>query len=139
MAMFFVKAKFALEALTDSFRVELRPWGIRVSIIEPGAIATPLWEKSIAAVDDTFKNLPPSAHRLYGPAILTACEIATNVGKTGTSADEVAKSIVHALTAPRPKTRYLVGRGARLGAALFERLPDQLRDFFIARLLPKYP
>lgn len=132
-------SKFAMESLTDSLRLELRPWGIRVSIIEPGFIATPIWEKSITAADDIFKNLPQQAHHLYGMTIPAVLDIATNTGKSGTSAEEVAEAIIHALTAARPKTRYIVGRGARLGTAVLERLPDQLRDFLIAWWLLKHP
>ena len=62
-------SKFALEALTDSLRAELRPWGIQVAVIEPGSIATPIWEKSTAEADRMEATLPPEGHALYGKAI----------------------------------------------------------------------
>lgn len=130
-------SKFAMEALTDSLRCELRSWGIQVSIVEAGIIATPLWEKSITALEDTLKNLPPSADRLYSVAIRAGCEIASKVGKAGSPSNKVIKKITHALTAKRPRTRYLVGRGTKLGTAVFIHFPDRLRDFIIAQLLPK--
>jgi NAD(P)-dependent dehydrogenase (short-subunit alcohol dehydrogenase family) len=130
-------AKFAMEALTDSLRIELRPWHIPVSIVEPGFITTPIWEKSKEVADTTFKNLPPQADDLYGRAIPAVREVYSHLGRTGTPAEEVAKVIVQALTAARPKTRYMVGRGSRLGIPVLERLPDKLRDFLITWWLMK--
>ena len=59
-------SKFALEAISDSLRIELHPWGITVSLIEPGDVATPIWEKSLTMVDKMVKRWPPQAFRLYG-------------------------------------------------------------------------
>jgi len=131
-------SKFALEALTDSLRMELRPWGIHVCLIEPGFIATPLWEKSITAADELLDGLPQRATELYGPAFPSVRKLGAYVGKTGSSVDGVAKAVGHALTAARPKTRYLVGRGAFAGAMVFARLPDRVRDFLVTRVLLRY-
>jgi len=128
-------SKFAMEAFTDSLRLELRPWNIHVSIIEPNFIATPIWEKSKATADDILRNLPQQVDHLYGTVIATVRDSYSKVGKKGTPADEVAKTIVHALTVTRPKTRYVVGKGARIGSVVFTRLPDRLRDFLITWLL----
>lgn len=62
-------SKFALEALTDALRMELQPWGIQVSIIEPGAIATPLWEKSAKTAEDFEASASEEAKALYGEAV----------------------------------------------------------------------
>jgi NAD(P)-dependent dehydrogenase (short-subunit alcohol dehydrogenase family) len=124
-------AKFAMEALTDALRMELRPWHIHVSIIEPGFIATPIWEKSKEAADANFNNVPSQANDMYGAIIPTARAMYSRAGRTGTPAEEVVKVIIKALTAARPKTRYIVGRGARLGTSVLERLPDKLRDTLI--------
>lgn len=132
-------SKFAMEALTDTLRVELRPWGLHVALVEPGGIATPIWERSIAAADETLKMLPQQAMEYYGAAIPAVRASAARTAKTGTPAVEVAKAVEHALSAARPKTRYVVGRGARFRVAVIARLPDRLRDALIARQLPKYP
>ena len=124
-------SKFAMEALTDALRMELRPWHIHVSIIEPGFIATPIWEKSKAAASLMFDSLPGQADDLYGTIIPDVRERYLQVGKDGTPPDEVARVIVQALTAAKPKTRYILGRGARLGTSVLERLPDKLRDALI--------
>ena len=128
-------SKFAMEALTDSLRMELRPWGIPVSIVEPGSIATPIWEKALAEADELEKKLPQRARDLYGPSIAAMRQAAVKLAQAGSPADEVAKRVAHALTAKRPKTRYLVGRNALVEAALARLVPDRVRDGLIARQL----
>lgn len=129
----YAASKFALEALTDSLRVELRPWGIEVSIIEPGPIATPIWEKSLAMADELTRNLPPQGRNLYGAAIETARKAIINSSRNGIPPNEVAHVVAHALTARRPKTRYLVGRGLWLAVLFAKFIPDRLRDWLITR------
>ena len=128
-------SKFALEALTDSLRQELRPWDIGVSIVEPGSIATPIWEKGRAAADELEERLPQAARDLYGDAIDAFRRAVDKRAGAGIPADEVAKAVEHALTAKRPKTRYLVGMDARLPAVLAKVVPDRARDGLIARNL----
>jgi NAD(P)-dependent dehydrogenase (short-subunit alcohol dehydrogenase family) len=127
----YAASKFALEALTDSLRVELRPWGIRVSLIEPGPITTPIWEKSLAMADEMVRRLPPRGHELYGPAVTTARRIIARSTRAGIPPEAVARLVAHALTARRPKTRYLVGRGVRLATLFAQFVPDRLRDWLI--------
>lgn len=130
-------SKFALEALTDALRLELHPWRIPVIIIEPGFIATPIWEKSNEAANTMLTHFPPQADHLYGTIIPIVREKYSHAGRTGTSAEEIANVIIQALTAARPKTRYLAGRGARFGTSVLARLPDKLRDALIAGWLTK--
>ncbi|HXV42308.1 MAG TPA: SDR family oxidoreductase [Anaerolineae bacterium] len=129
----YAASKFALEALTDSLRVELRPWGIQVSIIEPGPIATPIWEKSLALADALTRNLPPGGHELYGTAIALARQRVAHSSQAGIPPAAVARAVAHALTARRPKTRYLIGRGLWLAVLLAKFAPDRLRDWLITR------
>lgn len=123
-------SKFAMEAFTDVLRMELRPWGISVSIIEPTYVATPIWEKAVE--NETLRDFPQQAYELYGSALTAACKSALRSGKAGIPAEAVAKAVVHALTAKRPKTRYLVGRDARLAAVVSKFLPDRMRDWILA-------
>lgn len=137
MALPFIGAysasKFGLEAVSDALRVELRPWGIHVCIIEAGDIETPIWSKSLAAADEMIATLPPQGRAWYG-AVLG--RLRDRLGRRrGLPADHVARVVVHALTASRPKTRYVVGRGARLKILLWRVLPDGLRDWVIMRRL----
>lgn len=128
-------SKFALEALTDALRLELRPWGIKVSIIEPGSIQTPIWEKSSAAAKQLLEGLPRQAHELYGEAIEAVRKAAAKSAAAAIPAAAVARAVTHALTAKHPKTRYRVGTDATFQALLARYVPDRLRDALVARYL----
>ncbi len=131
----YTASKFALEALTDALRGELQPWGIQVSIVEPSGIATPIWKKSGTAAEQLLARMPPQVNELYGPAIARMRKIAALSGETGMPADVVARAVAHALTVKNPKTRYAVGRGARLTILIAKFVPDRLRDRIIASRL----
>lgn len=137
----YAASKFAMEALTDSLRQELRPWGIHVSIVEPGRIDTPLWSKGLAAADELEKQLPKEALDLYDTAIAAVRRSNEKSAQEGTSPDEVAKAVAHALLSKRPKTRYVIGRDAQIAAAVAKIIPDQMRDRLVAWQmgLPKGP
>jgi NAD(P)-dependent dehydrogenase (short-subunit alcohol dehydrogenase family) len=125
----YAASKFAIEALTDSLRRELRPWQIHVAVVEPGVTATPIWQKSLQAGEDLAVDLPPQATTLYGPAIEQARRSARHNAKGGgTPPTQVARAVIHALTAKRPHTRYPVGRDARIGSFLAWLLPDGAKD-----------
>lgn len=128
-------SKHALEALSDALRVELRPWKMHVSIINPGNIRTPIWDKSLDAIEGSMQSWPEQVYRLYGPAMDAARHRATS--RRGIPPLAVARAVEHALTARRPKNRYLVGWDARF-VALFRLLPSRLRDWIIATQLPGY-
>jgi NAD(P)-dependent dehydrogenase (short-subunit alcohol dehydrogenase family) len=120
-------SKFALRAWNDTLRLELSPWGIQVVLVEPGAVATPIWETSIAAAERLQQTLPAGVEQLYGRAIAAARTSALRSATRGMPADQVAVVVVRALTVRRPRARYLVGTDARI-TAIVARLPDRLRD-----------
>ncbi len=121
-------SKFALEAVTHVLRQELAPWGIRAIAIEPGQIATPIWHTASSNSQRLLSDMPPQVTELYGARIEGAQKLARHAAKNGLPPAEVAKVILKALTAKRPRTRYTVGTDARLGSALIARLPDRVRD-----------
>ena len=129
----YAASKHALEAIADSLRVELRPWGVAVAIVEPASIATPIWQKGASRADAMRASAPPEVEELYAPAVERFRKVALSRGPGG-DPDEVAKVVEHALTSSRPKTRYLVGRDAHLRAWI-ERLPTRLRDRVLSRAL----
>jgi len=127
----YAMSKFALEAMADSLRVELQPWGMHVSIIEPATIATPMWTKPQRSVEE----LPPEAAERYGLRLQQFGRLAAERSSGhGVSTDAVAKAIEHALTAEKPGTRYLIGPDAKRRAAV-QWLPDRVRDRVLTRFL----
>jgi NAD(P)-dependent dehydrogenase (short-subunit alcohol dehydrogenase family) len=131
----YAASKFALEALSDSFRIELLPWGIGVSVIQPGGVDTPIWEKTMNNTRQLTNNLPPEGRRLYDPLINAMFDISKKLQEMLIPTTVVAKAVTHALTAKRPKTRYLLGNDAKLKAALVRFLPPYLLDRLYLRLL----
>ena len=131
-------SKFALEALTDALRMELQPWGIQVSIIEPGAIATPIWEKSAKEAEGLEALASEEAKALYGEAVARIREAIAQAAQRAIPPEAVVRAVHHALTASRPHTRYLVGRDARLRAWMVKWLPDRVHDRLLIWAL-KYP
>jgi NAD(P)-dependent dehydrogenase (short-subunit alcohol dehydrogenase family) len=130
----YAASKHALEAFTDSLRVELRPFGIAVTVIEPGTIATPIWRKGGERIQELAAQLPPELRELYGERMTAFREAAAAAGRRAEPAEEVAMVIERALTTERLRARYVVGRDARR-RAMVERLPAGLRDRIYERLL----
>ena len=128
-------SKFALEAITDSLRRELRPWGIEVAVIEPGAVATPIWDKGVQQAKTQASELPPRALDLYGSAMDALTGLLAQQAGNGIDPQQVARAVTHALTAKRPRTRYLVGREARMTALMVRVLPDRAMDRLIIKLM----
>lgn len=135
----YAASKFALEALTDALRLELAPWGISVSIVEPGAVATPIWEKSARTAEAMLGSVQPEALVLYAEAIEAVKRTAADAAKRAVDPVDVARIVEHALTAARPRTRYVVGREAKFRAAMALLVPDRVRDNLVAKAmgLPK--
>ncbi len=129
----YAATKFALRAINDSLRVELRPWRISVSIIEIGDVKTRLWDKSLSVIEKVAKDLPEAGWELYGPII----NLRERFQPHGISPSEVTRVVEHAITSRKPKARYVVGRDAKL-LDLIRRLPISVRDWIIASQLPKY-
>jgi NAD(P)-dependent dehydrogenase (short-subunit alcohol dehydrogenase family) len=127
-------SKFALEALTDALRLELYPWDIEVSIIEPGAIATPIWDKSLSRASEMEKDMPAEGKLLYEQATRQVLEAVQEAAQRAIPVDAVVQAVLHALTARRPRTRYLVGTDAKIRAILTW-LPDRVHDWILKKLL----
>jgi NAD(P)-dependent dehydrogenase (short-subunit alcohol dehydrogenase family) len=126
-------AKFGLEAVGDAFRRELRPWGIEVSIIEPGSIATPIWGRGQEQADRIVERADPQRVELYADQIEAYRDVARRTGERGIAPEKVAATIERALTARRPRARYLVGADARAQARIRHLIPTRLLDRVIAR------
>ncbi len=128
-------SKYGIEAVADCLRQELRPWGIGVSAIEPGSIDTPIWERGEERADAAAERAPAAQEDLYGGAIESFRAAVRRTAARGIPPEKVANAVLHALSARRPRTRYLVGADAR-GQALLKRVsPDRLMDRIVARAM----
>jgi NAD(P)-dependent dehydrogenase (short-subunit alcohol dehydrogenase family) len=127
-------AKFGIEAAGDVFRQELRPWGISVSIVEPGSIKTPIWERSDREIAALLERAPETGD-LYGKPLAAVRRASRRLGERGIPPDRVASRIEHALTARRPRTRYLVGMDAKLQARAKMVVPARVWDWIVARMI----
>ncbi|MEP6977450.1 MAG: SDR family oxidoreductase [Thermoleophilia bacterium] len=123
----YAASKHALEAIADSLRVEVAPWGIHVAIVEPGTIATPIWTKGPETADEIQARTPSDRSPLYRDRMEAFRRAAAAAGRRAQPADRVAAVVHRALTAERPRARYLVGRDAKIRATI-ERLPVRARD-----------
>ncbi|MBD2894029.1 hypothetical protein amrb99_29520 [Actinomadura sp. RB99] len=123
-------SKAALASVTEALRVEMRPLGVKVSVIEPGLLDTEIFDKSGASRRATGWRGDADAQRIYEGVTAKMAEFGARA-KPG-PVDSAVKAIVKALTARRPKARYLVGRDARMMATL-ARLPDHTRDRLLLR------
>jgi NAD(P)-dependent dehydrogenase (short-subunit alcohol dehydrogenase family) len=122
-------SKHALEALAESQRAELAGSGspIRVSLIEPGEVKTAIWDKGDASTDEVEQKLDDDGRRRY-QWLLDMSRGFIDEGRTkGVRPVKVAEAIEHALTADRPKARYLVGQDAKVAGHVLTRLPDRAR------------
>lgn len=132
----YAASKFALEAIADALRMELLPFGLQVSVIEPGVIATPIWETSRLAAERYLDAAPPELEQFYGDA-LEAVRRRAATGMGGLPPAVVARAVAHALTAKRARTRYLIGKDARARLLLQRLLPDRWRDALVRRALAR--
>lgn len=131
----YAASKFAVEALGDALRVELARWKIRVSLIEPGAVATPIWEKSKVSNEAMLARMPAECEALYGEALGKLRREVEKLSRGAAPVSSVARCVVHAITARRPKPRYLCGRGAIPAWILARWLPDTWRDAIISKVM----
>lgn len=130
----YASSKFALEALSDSLRMELHPWGLHVAVIQPGAIDTPIWDKAGDVIQTLVKGAPGEGLELYGTAIRG---MSGRFVRHGISSDSVTRAVAHALASAHPRTRYRIGLEGML-VHLVRLLPDRLRDRLILSQLPKW-
>jgi NAD(P)-dependent dehydrogenase (short-subunit alcohol dehydrogenase family) len=126
-------SKFAVEAIGESLRHELHPWGIGVSVVEPGAIKTAIWDKGRSEADRLEHELPAEATELYADHMTAIRKGIDMQDRQGIQPDKVATAVEHALFSNRPRTRYVVGVDARIQSALVRFLPDRAREAIIRK------
>lgn len=126
-------SKAGVAALAAALRQELRPWGIEVSTIEPGAIATEIWRRGADEGAAVAARLPAEGRRLYARPLELMDGIAKAVAQRAILPERAARVVEQALTSRRPRDRYLVGPDARVQALLARALPHRVTDAIVAR------
>jgi NAD(P)-dependent dehydrogenase (short-subunit alcohol dehydrogenase family) len=130
-------SKYAVEAFTDAMRGELYPFGIHVSVVQPGRILTPIWDRGLEEADRMRTDLAPEGVEHYGHYLEGVETLIKTAKKEGIPPLKVALRVRHALTARRPKTRYIVGLDARLQKIVKKLLPTRLLDRLVLFMLRK--
>jgi NAD(P)-dependent dehydrogenase (short-subunit alcohol dehydrogenase family) len=126
-------SKHAMEAFSDALRRELRPWGIEVSLLEPGAIATDIWSKGANEFDAVLRTPPPGLLEKYGGLVEALRTAAADSAARASPTDVVSRAVLHAFGAARPRTRYRIGTDST-SRKLLSRLPDRWVDALVARV-----
>lgn len=125
--------KWAIEAMSDTLRIELKPWNIHVSVVEPGGVITRFSDTANKYLSQ-YKNDSNSAYRDYLQHSGTGFRETLGLGNVGASPRVVARVIHRALTDRLPRPRYQATIDAWLTWPLLPLVPDWLKDFVIARM-----
>ena len=133
----YASSKFALEAMADALRMELSQFGMRVSVVQPGNVRTPIWQKGRDAKDDLVARMPQEASTHYADAVDALVRVTQREERTGIDPQVVADAVLHALTSPQPKARYPVGGPPAWQRRLASLLPERLRDRLILRTVTR--
>ena len=128
-------SKFALEALSDTLRIELRPWKIPVSVIRPGQVRTPIFDKARDALNQRRQEIPEPLKKGYEKMYARAANFNERGAKSPTSPEKVAHVVLKALTAKYPSPRYHVGADAHAMRLLNAVVHHRLIDRVLARVM----
>lgn len=132
-------SKFALEALCNSLRVELRPWKIPISVVRPGQIGTPIFDKARTALQERAQQIPPELGYGYSKLYARAAQFNERGARAATPPEAVARVVLRALEARRPRLHYVVGADAR-GLGLVQSLmPTRWFDALVGALAGASP
>ncbi len=129
----YAASKHAVEALGDALRVELHSSGVQVTLVEPGSVATPIWDKGRAEAERL--SIPPELEGAYGHVPAAMEKVLADTARRGVAPELVAQTIERALDAPRMRARYVVGRDARVMMIVRRLLPDLIWDRVARRAL----
>lgn len=133
----YAASKHAVEALTDALRLELAPEGLHVSVVEPGQVRTPIWDKGLAGFAAIARRIPAEGLARYGTRLKVLEWMVRRAPRVAEPPEAVADAVIHALEAAEPKTRYVVGRDARVRLTLSQWLPDRLMDAMVLGVMRK--
>lgn len=129
--------KAGLKAVAESLRLELAPSGIPVSLIEPGRTATAIWDQSRDDTLESLRDYPEEGRDRYAAQIAAQIRLTYGSARSAPGPDKVARAVVHALTAHRPRPRYYVGLDCKLLSLAAHLVPTRARDLAILWILSR--
>jgi NAD(P)-dependent dehydrogenase (short-subunit alcohol dehydrogenase family) len=129
----YAASKHAVEALADALRMELMPEGIHVAVIEPGQVRTPIWDKGVKSSGAISEAIPPEGRDRYRSRLQAFRFLLERAPRHAMEPREVARAVRHALFAPEPRARYVLGRDAQIRLFLSRLLPIRVMDALVAR------
>jgi NAD(P)-dependent dehydrogenase (short-subunit alcohol dehydrogenase family) len=124
-------SKMAVNGITEALRLEVKPHGVKVSLMIYGGVRTELWDRVAKMTADITNQCPPEFNSLYASGLKKALDYFTTRGRSGLTPEEAAQPIIHALTAENPKRTYYVGGDAKFSHMLSKVVPGKLRDRLI--------
>ncbi len=127
----YAASKHALEAMADALRIELRAWRIRVAIVQPDSVDTPIWNKYTGSFSSLYGQDDPERQALYAAQMQRIRDRMHRAGRHGMPTGRVVAAVRHALTARRPKAHYPVGIRTRLAIWAEHHLPTAWMDYFL--------
>lgn len=130
-------SKFALEGFVDTLRLELKPWDIKVSLLEPGKIKTEIYRKTLEDFESEHRSRSEKELELYQDLLKVARYNIENADKMSSEVSDVVEVFMHALIAKKPKSRYPVGGDAKLQALMAKYFPDSLKDYLLLNKIKK--
>lgn len=132
-------SKFAVEGLADVLRVELSPWHVDVTVVEPGPTGTSVWQEIPGLLDRLEEGMSPEHRRLYGPHVAGLRRLTGTLQSRTTKPEVVARTVERALIARRPRARYAAGAQAKAMLTMNAVTPTRVGDAIGARLLGLRP
>lgn len=129
----YAASKFAVEGLSDSLRREVSAFGVKVVLVEPGPIETPIWEKGLGQKDKMKEYMTPAFEKIYGSAINSFMKQVEDAVEHADPVDYVVDAIKQGLFSLNPQNRYLVGRQAKISGFLSQILPSKAIDTVISK------
>jgi NAD(P)-dependent dehydrogenase (short-subunit alcohol dehydrogenase family) len=128
-------SKLAVNGFSRALRMEMKPFGVQVSVVMPGTIDTPIWQKGAEWSEQFMRSQSPLLNQLYGKAFGRLRQYFMDMGRRGIPPEMVARAIAHALTAKRAKHYYLIGREAQLFSLLVSIVPERFHDWVTLRTI----
>lgn len=125
-------SKHALEAVVNSLRFELRNMDIHVSLLQPGVIKTPIWNKSLDLGNEIEKQMDKKHYHFYESDMDFIKKGVSLSSHSGIDASVVGRDVLHVFNSDQPKIRYKIGMDAKI-TFLMSRLPDKMREFLVSK------